>query len=265
MLSIIYDGLVLQDDDPDTNWTARLAALNDWINARPDSITARVAMANELVSYAWKARGSDYADKVSDASWKLFFHRLNEADDVLNDAKALKEQCPCWWETMLEADLGAQVGRGDYNRTFKAAIKAWPDYVSFYTDRAYYLLPRWYGADGEWERDLKESADKVGGENGDMLYAQVVWGIQQYSISTNLMREYQLSWDRVNAGLGVIEKHFPNSLAVKNEGARLAVLAGDEQAAKKFFGQTHGEIDLACWDSKDDFIQFADWVYGCSQ
>lgn len=264
MLSMLYDGLVLQDKTPDTNWTARLAALNDWINARPDSITARVALANELVSYAWKARGSDYADKVSNASWAIFFQRLNKAVNVLDAARGLKEKCPCWYEVMLETELGLHAVPLEYDATFNAAVKAWPDYTPYYTDRAYYLLPRWYGADGEWERDLKESADKIGGENGDALYAQVVWGIHQYSISTNIMKEYQLSWNRVNAGLEVIEKRFPNSLAVKNEGARLAVVAGDEQAARKFFDQTHGEIDLACWDSKDDFVRFANLVYGCS-
>lgn len=264
-LFFIYGGLDLPDEASDGEWTGRLAELRDWIKSKPESITARVAMANELVSFAWKARSGDYADKVPEASWKLFFQRLNEAVDTLDSARNFKEKCPVWWSVLLKAELGLQVQRAQYDATFNTATKAWPDYTPCYFRRAIYLLPRWYGAAGEWEKDLAMSADKIGGEDGDMLYARVVWDVHQNIYSTNIFQEYQLSWSRVNSGFGAIERHFPNSLAVKNEGARLAVLARDEQAAKKYFDQTAGKVDMDCWDSKDDYVRFADLVYGCAQ
>ena len=98
-----------------------------------------------------------------------------------------------------------------------------------------------------------------------MLYARVVWDMHQFVYSTNIFKEYKLSWDRVNEGLNLIEERFPNSLAVKNEGARLAVLARDQPSAKKYFDETKGQVDMDCWQSQDDFIRFADMAYGVSQ
>jgi hypothetical protein len=261
----VYSGLDFEEDAPEADWAQHFAALRSWLKARPDSMTARVTMAENLASFAWKARGGDYGDKVSAESFKLFFQRLTEARNVLTSAKSLKEQCPFWWSVLLQAELGLQTERAQYDSTFNAAIKAWPDYTALYYRRAYFLLPRWYGTEGEWESDLQKSADKIGGEEGDMLYARVVWDMHQFVYSTNIFKEYKLSWDRVNAGLGVIEKRFPDSLAVKNEGARLAVLARDQSAAKKYFDETQGQMDTDCWQSEDDFVRFANMVYGVSQ
>lgn len=264
-LSHFYHAFDFSDEASDSDWEAHFAALRDWVKARPDSMTARVALADNLYSFAWKARGGDYADKVSRDSWKIFFQRLNEAVNVLTAAKGLKEQCPYWWSVLLRTELGLQTEKERYESSFSAAIKEWPDFTAFYYYRANYLLPRWNGEEGEWESDLQKSADKVGGDDGNVLYARVVWDMHQFVYSTNVFQEYKLSWERVNAGLDVIEKRFPNSLAVKNEGARLAVLARDEQAAKKFFDQTQGQVDMDCWQSVDDYVRFANMVYGVGQ
>jgi hypothetical protein len=264
-LYYVYEGLEVPDDASDADCEKHFADLRSWIKARPDSMTARVAMAGNLYSFAWRVRGGDYADKVSDASWKLFFQRLNEAVSVLNSAKALKEQCPYWWSVLLRTQLGLQTERVKYEATFRAATQAWPDFTPYYFYRSNYLLPRWNGTEGEWESDLQNSADKMGGENGDILYARVVWDMHQFVYSTNIFQEYKLSWDRVNTGLEAIEKKFPESLAVKNEAARLSVLARDEGAAKKYFDQTQGQVDMDCWQSVDDFVRFADMVYGVGQ
>ena len=261
-----YNGLNFPSGATDSEWTKHLAILRDWIKAKPDSITARVALADGLIQYGWKARGTGYANTVTDENLKLLFQRLNEAVTVLNQAAALKEKCPRWWAVMLAADLGLQVPRPKYDATFSAAIQAWPDYNSFYSVRANFLLPRWYGAEGELEKDLEKSSDKIGGEAGDMVYAQVVWGLHHLVVdATNIFREYSLSWERTDKGLEAIEKHYPDSLAVKNEGAHLAMLAHDRPAAKKYFDQTKGEIDLSEWPSTNVYIRAANLVYGDAQ
>ncbi len=98
-----------------------------------------------------------------------------------------------------------------------------------------------------------------------MVYAQVVWNLHHSVFSTNILQEYNLSWERTAKGLEAIEKHYPESLAVKNEAAHLAVLAHDSVAAKKYFDQTKGEIDLSAWPSTNDYIHFARLVYDYAQ
>jgi hypothetical protein len=258
-----YNGISFPNGATDSEWTGRFAVFRDWIKAKPSSITAQVALADALVSYAWQARGFGYEDKVAGEDWKIFFQRLKDAVNVLNKSRTFKEQCPRWWAAMLRAELGLQTKRSDYDATFNAAIQAWPGYKAYYSMRANYLLPRWHGADGELEKDLEKSADRIGGEGGDMVYAQVVWSLHHSVVdATNIFLEYNLSWERTDDGLGIIEKRYPNSLAVENEAAHLAMLAHDRPAAKKYFDQTKGGMDLSAWPSTNVFIQAASLVYG---
>ena len=204
-LKFIYDGgLKLPEGASATEWTAHLAALEAWTNARPDSITARVALAYSLVLYAWNARGDGLADTVTDQGWRLFNQRLNEAVTVLDEAKPLPQQCPYWWNVRLITELGLSTARSQYDQTFEAATRDWPDYENYYTRRAYYLFPRWYGTEGEWESDLGNAADKTGDNEGDLLYARVVWQMHQCGFFTNIFKECNLSWPRVDKGFAVV-------------------------------------------------------------
>jgi hypothetical protein len=260
-LGDFYSGLVPSDQIPDSLWEERIASLHDWIAAKPKSITARVALAYVLTEYAWKARGKDCAVKVSDDGWHLFFARLNDASEVLNDAKQLPEKCPVYWSVQMRDALGLQTARPAFDAMFNEATNYDSHYKMYYYRRAMYLLPRWYGNDGEWESDLATSADRIGGEEGDELYAQVVWCVHETASSKNIFEENQLSWPRVSRGFDDIEKRFPDSLAAISEHARLAVLARDRSTARKCFDLIGGKLDLTIWKSESRFVHFAHWAY----
>ncbi len=261
-LSEVYRGLQLPDKASDSEWESHLAVFNDWIKARPESITARVALADELMGYAWKARGSGYAKTVSGIGWQLFTERLQHALTVLRDAKTLKEGCPYWGSTMLRIELGLGTERSQYEALFKDIVHTYPDYSRYYTLRATYLLPRWHGRSGEWEADLVESANKIGGEEGDLLYARVVWNMQQQRIFDNIFKESKLSWERIARGFAVIEKRYPDSLAAKSERAFLTALGGPVNEAESSFNKLDGKVDLSVWMDRDEFDTFARWAYG---
>jgi len=129
----------------------------------------------------------------------------------------------------MTAALGLQTEKSGFNAIFDEAIHFAPRYQAYFFRRAYYLLPRWYGDDGEWESDLARSADRIGGRDGDAVYARVVWCIQNCIGTTNFFTENNLSWARIDRGFDVIEKEFPNSFAAKSEHAFLAVLAATGQ------------------------------------
>lgn len=206
-LANVYDGLVPSNRALDENWETRLSTIGRWAVARPDSITARVAWANVLVAYAWKSRGAGEADTVSREGWRLFGKRLIAAARVLKDAKALKEQCPLYWRVLMRDALGLQVDKTRFNAIFDEAIKAEPDCESYYYHRAIYLLPQWYGSKGEWQSDLIKSADKIGGENGDMLYARVIWNMHERYDMTPFWEDPVL--DAGGQGISGHRKTFP--------------------------------------------------------
>lgn len=260
-LGSIYAGTQLPDNADDAAWESRQREIQNWIGAKPESVTARIALARFLRDYAWKARGSGYANTVTDESWRLFGERLNQAAEVLKDARNLKETCPVYWSTLMGVGLGLQISKAQFNSIFNQATETEPSYEYYYRTRAVFLLPRWNGDEGEWEKDLAQSADRIGGEEGDLVYAQVVWSIHQYGEHIDVFEGNKISWDRVDRGFAVILKRFPDSLAAKNERAHLAALAGDKEKARKYFEQTEGKVDLSVWYAKGEYIDAANWAY----
>ncbi len=161
----------------------------------------------------------------------------------------------------MKIGLGQDIEKPEFDAIFNRATNSAPDYKGYYLRRAFYLLPRWHGAQGEWESDLASSADRIGGEKGDELYAQVVWCMHKAHMFTNIFKQNNLSWQRIDKGFDVIEKDFPDSLAAKSEAAHLAVLAHDRKNARKYFDQTEGKVDSSEWRSLDEYVHLADWAY----
>ena len=109
-LSELYFGLAVSnnfygseifDHISDKSFEDRIVELQDWVNAKPDSITARIALAKVQDDYAWNARGGGYAGTVTDEGWRLFNERQNEAAKTLREAKSLNEKCPLYWYEMM--------------------------------------------------------------------------------------------------------------------------------------------------------------------
>jgi hypothetical protein len=76
------------------DWTERISLLQKWVTAKPNSITARVALAEAYDGYAWDARGNGYSNTVTDSGWKLFNQRLEQGKAILDEAAGLPEKCP---------------------------------------------------------------------------------------------------------------------------------------------------------------------------
>src|SRR5262245_53792226 len=91
-LYIFYDTVatpVAGDRATSAQWTQHIAKLQDWIKARPSSITPRVALAEAYRSLAWKARGGGFAGTVSDASWLQFKKEDEKGQKTLIEAAEL--------------------------------------------------------------------------------------------------------------------------------------------------------------------------------
>ena len=52
----------------------------------------------------------------------------------------------------------------DYQRLYNEAIKFEPDYFDYYKSGLYYLLPQWYGEEGEREPFQPEALARQSGE-----------------------------------------------------------------------------------------------------
>jgi len=251
---VLYPVHATQED-----WTGLLQRLQRWIKARPESITARVALALAYVGYAHDARGTGYANTVSESGWKLFGERTAEAQRILKEASKLASKCPEWYVAMQMVSVNQGWPVNEARALFEEANKFEPEYYTYARDLAYYLLPKWSGEPGDTEKFLQEAADRVGGDKGDILYFQVA--AADYVIC-GCDSNPELSWDRIKRGFEASEKRYGVSMLNLNRIAYLASYFGERDPiyADKILKRIGDQWDVETWGRQEDFEKIKQWV-----
>jgi hypothetical protein len=118
--------------------------------ALPEESLIRLNLKGEfLIKYAWDARGSGWANSVTQDGWKLFAERLAEADKVLSRCYELFPNSPYAATKMLTVELGQGNGRDRMEMWFTRAMKADPGNIAACRSKMWYLAPRWFGSTQE--------------------------------------------------------------------------------------------------------------------
>lgn len=241
------------------DWIDLLQRLQHWVTARPKSITARVALARAYISYAFEARGSGLANTVSDSGWKLFGERIAEAKRILDEASTLPTRCPEWYVDMLLVGQYQGWDVAKERALFEEAAKFEPGYYYYSRVLAAYLLPKWQGEEGDTEKFLQETADGIGGDQGDILYFQVASA--NYVICCCDDNPH-LSWERIERGFEASEKRYGVSMLNLNRIAYLATHFGktDPILADKILTRIGDQWDEETWETKKDFDMVKKWA-----
>jgi len=243
--------------ETDADWQNHLALLQRWTAARPQSITARVALAEAYLSYAWVARGGGYANTVTDQGWQLFQDRTKQAAKVLADATALPSKCPHWYELMQEIALAAGADKSQHRAIFEKAIEFEPLFFAYYQRYAIALLPQWGGEPGDMEAFAEESYRRVGGKEGAHIY---------FEIASNLCGrcgEFSadgFSWQKLQEGFAALEELYGLTPLKLNRFAFLAATYGDKAVAAKAFLRIGPNWDSTIWGSRAQFESQRSWA-----
>ncbi len=246
---------------PGDEWEAHFKLLREWTMSYPDSITARVAYADALVTYAWLARGGDYADKVSSKQWALFKERLGQAEQVLRESYKLQTRCPHWYAVMQNVALGQGWGVNDYDQLVDEAIRSEPLYLAYYSGKAEFLLPRWYGDDGDSEKFVREAADRVGGTEGSVIYYYVFSYLTRfYKDDGRFESKVSASWPRLKQGFVDLDRLYHVTYSTVNLHAKMAYAAGDKNEARVAFERIDINWDEGVWDSREKFESAKTWA-----
>jgi hypothetical protein len=247
-------GIVPLDMLDEDAWVKCLERLSQWEKSFPRSIAAPVAHASVLVSYAWKARGGGYSDTVRQEGWQLFEERLASARRILEAASESRQKSAEWFDPMLRIGMGQNWERRDYDRLFDEACKRFPQYTGYYYLRAVNLLPRWHGSEGEWEADLKEKCLKLDKEQAYITYARTVWAMDA-AYYGNIFQESKVEWSLVKPGFDLLRKRFPDSEWNLNKFCRIAIDAGDDDAARIWLKQIGDKPMMDVWKKRATFVE----------
>ncbi len=253
-----YDSLDCREEEPESMWQLHEQIHQDWEKKFPDSITARVAHADFLTNYAWHARGTGYANEVTEDAWRVFRERLASARTLLDSSKDLPLKCPVWWQVSMKVALGQSWSKAEFTKLFEEAKAFEPTYFMYDLAQAKFLMPRWYGAEGDWEAAAEKEIDRPGGL-GLEGYARVI--ADQRGYYDDIFSETKASWRKTQQGFELMLKSYPDSSQVLNTYCRLAVIAEDRTVAKKLFSQIGSKVILSCWGGeRKRFTQMKRWA-----
>ncbi|MEQ1838942.1 MAG: hypothetical protein ABL994_00920 [Verrucomicrobiales bacterium] len=255
-LAHFYFSFACREDEPESMWQLHDEIHRAWIEAKPESITARIAYADFLVEYGWYARGYDFASTVSPEGWKLLEERLTAARKVLDESRSLPAKDPVWWAVALHIARGQGWERADYDDLVAEAHAFEPTFWGYHVDRAYSLLPRWYGQPGDWEAYAERAANDLQGV-GAGVYARII--LELRGNYDNIFEDSNASWPKTREGLRHLRETHPRSIGFTHVSALLAAMAGDREEAREMFDQIGDEYLKSIWREPELFLAVKEW------
>ena len=97
------------------------------------------------IGLAWKARGSDWGNEVTEEGWKGFRENLNKAEQNLTEAWKMHKDLPEPAALMIQVTMG-KGSITDRILWFNRSVSAQADYQFAYKNIEFALRPRWCGS-----------------------------------------------------------------------------------------------------------------------
>ncbi|MEP6686328.1 MAG: hypothetical protein ABJB22_06075 [Verrucomicrobiota bacterium] len=255
LLDALFLGFKLDSDAPNEIYEKRAQVITHWRARYPGSMLPILAEVAFHVDTAWKWRGIGFAPTVSKEGWKNFKHELAAARQILEDHPEAKA-APAYFNEMHRIAVGQHWPRKPYFELFSEAISREPEYYGFYISAARYLLPRWYGKKGEWEKFAEEQRGKRGGTEGDILYTRIAWAMEPY-YRNHLFDKTAVSWETMAAGFAALMQQHPDSRFLKNVYAHFAWEARDRVRLRPALEAIKDHPDMEVWVNLEN-VQFAE-------
>jgi len=242
----------------DSEWQKHLRRVTKWVEQKPNSISARTALAGSYLHYGWEARGGGYADTVSDEGWRLFGERAAKARNVLEDALGHNLKDPELLLTLMLTARAEQWEPDQQMALFERAVAFEPDYYYYYRLEAENLLPKWEGEPGEMARWADAQANRIGGKKGDSIYYEIATYLNCACDSDRNLNG--MSWDRIKRGYAAVEQQYGPALDALNQLAYMAVMVNDSASARIIFQRIGDNWSKETWHNKKYFDDCRAWA-----
>lgn len=229
-----------------------------WVSNQPSSLTARLAMAQLWLGYAFHWRGDRYADQVTDKQWKLFREGLDKAASYLTDIDPDKD--PHAYLVLMELAKGKQYPRPALDAMYEAAVKRYPMYFHYYSLRANDLQKRWYGRDGELSDYLQSVLKVPGGDDGKVAYSYISYSLMQLYPGEELYKRTGLTWPQVKVAYATRERRYGLRIKDWNALCYLAMAGNDRKAAMEALKHVGGDWSPQIWEEKKYFDAAVAWA-----
>lgn len=123
--------------------------IQTWCDKHPENQEAWMALADLYEDYAWEARGTGFADTVTEEGWHLMRQRMDRADKAAQRAAQLAPRDCRVWHTLIAMGVGVPYGKRRVKVYFDKAVALNPYRQGVYTSYLNYLAPKWFGEEGD--------------------------------------------------------------------------------------------------------------------
>jgi len=255
-LNEIYRGIEFPNfgkNSAESEWQAHFARLQEWKKTIPESITARIALAQAWASYGFEARGEGYINSVSDENLHLFQERVDNARKELDEARPLNKNCPDWYVQMLRVGFAQGWSLSKYDSVFEEGFLIEPTYYLLQREKVQYLLPQWYGKEGDLGRFITENSARIDGVEGDIMYFELV-STMQAVFRSETTRMPGLNWAKIKRGYDELKNQYGVDKYRKNMFLYLAYFNhNDMPTADAAFKEVGDDWDPDVWGLKKAF------------
>jgi hypothetical protein len=240
-------------------WAQQVDKLKIWVAEDPQSIAARVALADAYIGWGWQARGSGYANTVQTGALYWFNKSVGMAKATLIEAAKLPEKSPNWYSAMQQVAQAEGWSRDDEKELFDQAIAFEPSYYYFYQNHARLILPKWYGQEGETQAFINQVTASIPDPDGSMLYFELSDSVAcQCDPSRDTLKD--ISWAKAKEGYANIERLYGTVNANDNRYAYMAYMARDKAAAKQAFDLIGDKQGGFVWHDHNAFLEAKKWA-----
>jgi ankyrin repeat protein len=209
--------------------------LQKWIALKPDTMTAKIALADNYSAEAWEYRGGGYANTVSQEG-QLHFIELSQkawetAEDLYLKNNDLDEFS---YAALISLGLSSNQSKDKLYTFLLKSIERNSLYYPAIQEITRIQLPKWGGSEQLVEKfanDLYERNIDGWGAYHYFLVANYVWN----NYGEKILINYSFDWNIAKGGVWKFCETFPGNLTHIHHLAAMACLYDDRESARKAF------------------------------
>lgn len=197
-------------------YTKRLAELQRWNTAVPNSVSARVALADFYTDYAFRLYGDNrWHFNTPEYRGKELRKAVAVSKRILDADPNIRQKCPRSF-AVYERQIKALPDKDHHFfwSNLEQSHKMWPDYQTINYAVLKNLMPWWHAAPDAAKRYITTQADTVGGAAGDARFAMLTKHLLELQ-PLDFEGPNSAQWARVKRGFKQILKERPSDMQAR--------------------------------------------------
>jgi len=142
---------------------------------------------------------------------------------------------------------------------FEQAAAFAPSYYHFYREYANFLLPKWYGEEGETQAFAEEVAKRAPEPDGYIIYFEIA-SLLACQCDKERDSLVGMSWPKVKRGYEELQGRYGNSKLKMNRFAYMSFVADDKATAQGAFAALGDSWDETVWRNAANFQAAKKWA-----